>query len=158
MNRLEKIAIFLVSMVVTLIGFNLIAAPAVEMLRIGRLAGYQDIADYLAKTGTTGLSAPYSMYLKLPIELLLILVICAIVSFVVVNMGVKSVADFDVFMRELSKEVFETLPDGKPTDHLSFEKHDQKAKAADKPRNSSGPKTAKSKFGEIDLDLRLRQN
>jgi hypothetical protein len=86
MNRLEKIAIFLVSVMATLVGFDLIAAPAVAILKIGRLAGYQIIANYLAKTGTTGLSSPYSMYLKLPIGGLLILAICAIVLFIVVKM------------------------------------------------------------------------
>ena len=56
-------------------------------------------------------------------------------------------------MRKVSKEVVETLLDGELTDHLGFEKHDQKAKATDNTRNGYPPKTAKSKFGEIDLDV-----
>jgi len=87
MNKLEKIVIFLVSTLLTLIGFNLIASPAVQILKIGRLAGYQIIANYLAKTGTIGLSSSYSMHLKLPIESLLILAINAIILFIVVKIG-----------------------------------------------------------------------
>ncbi len=85
MNRLEKIVIFLVSVLLTLVGFGLVAAPVVDMLKIGRLAGYEIIANYLARTGTPGLNSSYSMYLKLPITVLAILAICAIVSFVVMK-------------------------------------------------------------------------
>ena len=67
--------------------------------------------------------------------------------------GVKSLDDFNTFMREVSKEVVETLLEGELTDHLGFEKHDQKAKATDNTRNGYTPKTVKSKFGEIDLDV-----
>jgi transposase-like protein len=67
--------------------------------------------------------------------------------------GVKSLDDFNAFMREISREVVETLLDGELTDHLGFEKHDQKAKATDNTRNGYTPKTVKSKFGEIDLDV-----
>ncbi len=66
---------------------------------------------------------------------------------------VKSLDDFNTFMREVSKEVVETLLEGELTDHLGFEKHDQKAKATDNTRNGYTPKTVKSKFGEIDLDV-----
>ena len=67
--------------------------------------------------------------------------------------GVKSLDDFNAFMREVSKEVVETLLDGELTDHLGYEKHDQKTKSADNARNGFTPKTVKSKFGEIDLDV-----
>ena len=67
--------------------------------------------------------------------------------------GVKSLDDFNTFMREVSKEVVETLLEGELTDHLGFEKHDQKAKVTDNTRNGYTPKTVKSKFGEIDLDV-----
>jgi transposase-like protein len=67
--------------------------------------------------------------------------------------GVKSLDDFNAFMREVSKEVVETLLDGELTDHLGFEKHDQKAKATENTRNGYTPKIVKSKFGEIDLDV-----
>jgi transposase-like protein len=56
-------------------------------------------------------------------------------------------------MREVSKEVVEALLEGELTDHLGFEKHDQKTKATDNTRNGYTPKTVKSKFGEIDLDV-----
>jgi putative transposase len=67
--------------------------------------------------------------------------------------GVKSLDDFNAFMREVSKEVVETLLDGELTDHLGYEKHDQKAKVTDNVRNGFTSKTVKSKFGEIDLEV-----
>jgi transposase-like protein len=42
--------------------------------------------------------------------------------------GVKSLDDFNAFMRDVSKDVVETLLAEELTDHLGFEKHDQKAK------------------------------
>lgn len=44
--------------------------------------------------------------------------------------GVKSLDDFNAFMRDISKEVVETLLEGELTDHLGFEKHDQKGPAS----------------------------
>jgi transposase-like protein len=71
--------------------------------------------------------------------------------------GVKSLDDFNAFMREISKEVVETLLEGELTDHLGYEKHDQKA--TDNARNGFTSKTVKSKFGEIDLEVpRERQS
>ena len=67
--------------------------------------------------------------------------------------GVKSLDDFNAFMREVSKEVVETILDGELTDHLGYEKHGQKTKATDNARNGFTPKTVKSKFGEIDLEV-----
>jgi transposase-like protein len=67
--------------------------------------------------------------------------------------GVKSLDDFNAFMRDISKEVVETLLDGELTDHLGYEKHDQKAEVTDNVRNGFTSKTVKSKFGEIDLDV-----
>jgi putative transposase len=67
--------------------------------------------------------------------------------------GVKSLDDFNAFMREVSKEVVETILDGELTDHLGYEKHDQKTKSTDNARNGFTPKTVKSRFGEIDLDV-----
>jgi putative transposase len=67
--------------------------------------------------------------------------------------GVKSLDDFNAFMREVSKEVVETLLEGELTDHLGYEKHNQKAKATDNARNGFTPKTVKSKFGEIGLEV-----
>jgi hypothetical protein len=48
MNFKQKVAIFLVAVVLTLVGFNLIAAPTVDILKIGKQAGYQIISNYLA--------------------------------------------------------------------------------------------------------------
>ena len=67
--------------------------------------------------------------------------------------GVKDLDDFNAFMREVSKDVVETLLEGELTDHLGFEKHDQKAKVIDNSRNGYTPKNVKSKFGEIGLDV-----
>ena len=54
--------------------------------------------------------------------------------------GVKSLEDFNAFMRDVSKGVIETLLDEEMTDHLGFEKCDQKAKAIDNSRNGYTPK------------------
>jgi putative transposase len=67
--------------------------------------------------------------------------------------GVKDLDDFNAFMREVSKDVIETLLEEELTDHLEFEKYDQKAKVIDNSRNGYTPKTVKSKFGEIGLDV-----
>lgn len=67
--------------------------------------------------------------------------------------GVKNLDDFNAFMRDVSKDVVETLLEEELTDHLGFEKYDQKAKTIDNSRNGYTPKTVKSKFGEIDLDV-----
>jgi putative transposase len=67
--------------------------------------------------------------------------------------GVKSLEDFNAFMREISKDVVETILEGELTGHLGYEKHDQKAKATDNARNGFTPKTVKSKFGEIGLEV-----
>ena len=67
--------------------------------------------------------------------------------------GVKSLDDFNAFMRDVSKDVIETLLAEELTDYLGFEKHDQKAKVIDNSRNGYTPKTVKSKFGSIDLDV-----
>ncbi len=67
--------------------------------------------------------------------------------------GVKTLEDFNAFMREISKDVVETLLEGELTDHLGYEKHDQKAKATENARNGFTPKSVKSKYGEIDLDV-----
>jgi hypothetical protein len=50
MNFKQKVAIFLVAVVLTLVGFNLIAAPTIDILKVGKQAGYQIISNYLAKT------------------------------------------------------------------------------------------------------------
>ena len=48
MRLKEKIGIFLAAALLTLIGFSFIAAPTVDMMKIGKQAGYEMIANYLA--------------------------------------------------------------------------------------------------------------
>jgi len=53
MSFKAKVAIFLASVLLTLIGFNLIASsPVVDILKVGKMAGNQIIANVLAKTET----------------------------------------------------------------------------------------------------------
>jgi hypothetical protein len=49
MNFKAKVAIFLLATLVTLVGFSLISAPAVDILKVGKKAGYEIIANVLAK-------------------------------------------------------------------------------------------------------------
>jgi hypothetical protein len=50
MSFKAKIAIFLVATLITLAGFNLIASsPALDILKVGKQAGYEIIANVLAK-------------------------------------------------------------------------------------------------------------
>ncbi len=67
--------------------------------------------------------------------------------------GVKDLDDFNAFMRDVSKDVVEALLEEELTDHLGFEKHDYKAKTIDNSRNGFTPKTVKSKYSEIGLDV-----
>ncbi|MFH1944862.1 MAG: transposase [Acidobacteriota bacterium] len=60
--------------------------------------------------------------------------------------GVKNLDDFNEFIRDVSKDVIETLLDEELTDHLGFEKHDQKAKVIDDSRYGYTPKTVKPLF------------
>ena len=48
--------------------------------------------------------------------------------------GVKSLDDFNAFMREVNKDMVETLLEGELTDHLGFEKYSQKTKVSDNVR------------------------
>ncbi len=46
-----KIVIFLIAVLLSTLGFNLIASsPALELLKVGKAAGYEIISNYLAKT------------------------------------------------------------------------------------------------------------
>ncbi len=50
MRLRTKLAIFLVAVLLTFVGFNLIAfSPAVDLLRLGKEAGNEIIANVLAK-------------------------------------------------------------------------------------------------------------
>lgn len=53
MRLKTKVAIFMASVVLTLIGFNLIASSSVvDILKVGKMAGNQIISNVLAKTET----------------------------------------------------------------------------------------------------------
>jgi transposase-like protein len=66
---------------------------------------------------------------------------------------IKSLDDFNDFMREISKEVLESLFDGELTDFLGYEKYDHKSKGVDNSRNGYTKKEVKSKFGAIGLEV-----
>lgn len=66
---------------------------------------------------------------------------------------IKSLDDFNEFMKEISKEVMESLLDEEMTDHLGYEKHDQKTKQTDNSRNGYNSKDVKSSFGTIPLEV-----
>ncbi len=67
--------------------------------------------------------------------------------------GIKSLDDFNGFMKEISKEVLEALFEGEITDFLGYEKYDQKAKEVDNSRNGYTKKEVRSKFGGIGLEV-----
>ena len=67
--------------------------------------------------------------------------------------GIKSLDDFNDFMKEISKDVIETLLEEEMTDHLGYEKHDQKSKETNNSRNGFSNKKVKSQFGTIPLDV-----
>lgn len=50
MNFKTKIAIFAAALLLTLFGFSLIASPTLEMMKIGKQAGYEKIANFLSRT------------------------------------------------------------------------------------------------------------
>ena len=48
----QKLAIFLLAVLLTFVGFNLVASPsAVELVKVGKQAGYEIIANVLADAG-----------------------------------------------------------------------------------------------------------
>jgi hypothetical protein len=49
MRFIDKLAIFLVAVLITFVGFSLIASPSVDMLKLGKKAGYEIISNVLAK-------------------------------------------------------------------------------------------------------------
>jgi hypothetical protein len=51
MSFKTKVAIFLLATMISLTGFNLIASsPALDIIKMGKRAGYEIIANVLAKT------------------------------------------------------------------------------------------------------------
>jgi putative transposase len=67
--------------------------------------------------------------------------------------NIKSLEDFNEFMREISKDVLESLLDGEMTDFLGYEKHDQHQKETNNSRNGHTAKGVRSKFGKIELEV-----
>lgn len=48
-----KVVIFIIALLLSTVGFNLITtSPALDLLKVGKAAGYEIIANYLARTGT----------------------------------------------------------------------------------------------------------
>jgi hypothetical protein len=45
----EKIMIFMVALLLSVLGFSLIISPSASMLKVGKEAGYEIIENYLAK-------------------------------------------------------------------------------------------------------------
>lgn len=48
MKLRDKFAIFLVAALITFVGFSLIASPSLDMLKVGKKAGYKIISNMLA--------------------------------------------------------------------------------------------------------------
>jgi len=67
--------------------------------------------------------------------------------------GIKTLDDFNDYMRDISKDILEVLLDGEMTEHLGYEKHDQKSKETDNSRNGFTSKKVKSSFGSVPLDV-----
>ena len=49
MKLRDKLAIFLVAVLITFVGFSLIASTSVDILKVGKKAGYEIISNVLAE-------------------------------------------------------------------------------------------------------------
>ena len=49
MNFKAKVGIFILAVFLTFVGFSLVAAPAVDIVKVGKYAGYEIISNVLAK-------------------------------------------------------------------------------------------------------------
>lgn len=49
----EKAVIFLAAVLISFVGFSLIASPFVEILVVGKEAGYEQISNFLAKSAVS---------------------------------------------------------------------------------------------------------
>lgn len=49
MRLRTKAAIFMMAVLLTFIGFSLIASPTIDIMKIGKEAGYEIISNYLSK-------------------------------------------------------------------------------------------------------------
>jgi len=65
--------------------------------------------------------------------------------------GVKDQAGLQAVLRDLTKEVIDTLYEGELTEHLGYAKHQQGGNTDGNARNGKGKKTVRSQFGDIEL-------
>jgi len=63
----------------------------------------------------------------------------------------KSTEDLQVFLRDLTKDVIESIYDGEITDHLGYQKNEQGKRQDENARNGSSSKKVNSYSGEIEL-------
>ncbi len=52
MKLKTKTAIFMMAVLLTFVGFSLIASPSIEIMKVGKEAGYEIISNYLATAVT----------------------------------------------------------------------------------------------------------
>ena len=52
MKLKTKTAIFMMAVLLTFVGFSLIASPSIEIMKVGKEAGYEIISNYLATSVT----------------------------------------------------------------------------------------------------------
>jgi hypothetical protein len=53
MKLRDKLAIFVLACLITFVGFSLIAAPSVDILKMGKKAGNKMISNFLVEEATT---------------------------------------------------------------------------------------------------------
>jgi hypothetical protein len=61
MKLTNKLAIFLVAVLITFVGFSLIASSSVEILKVGKKAGYEMISNMLANEANAAASQSSSV-------------------------------------------------------------------------------------------------
>ena len=61
MKLRDKFAIFLVAVLITFVGFSLIASPSLDMLKVGKKAGYEMISNMLADEANAAASQSSSV-------------------------------------------------------------------------------------------------
>ena len=65
---------------------------------------------------------------------------------------VSDTEGLQALLRDMTKEVIDTIYDGELTDHLGYEKHAQGKSTDGNSRNGKGSKKVKYHFGEIELE------
>jgi hypothetical protein len=61
MKLRDKLVIFLVAALITFVGFSLIASPSLDMLKVGKKAGYEIISNVLANEANAAASRSSSV-------------------------------------------------------------------------------------------------